>query len=231
MKNILAKLHAIMEEADYIQKDKRNAAQSYNYASEAAIKERLHGLLVKHKVLFTISCTGQTVEARTTAKGGDSNLTLARFGYAFHDVDTGEKLEGSFEAQGSDGQGKGIYKAITGAIKYILTSTFLIPTGDDPEDDDGNTAAGKVVPNDQKAVPYQDFKYSKPLPNSIPSKGGTQKQCQAPDCGKMYSPKPGTEAFSTVCMDCYKQIKNGQKPPVTAFALPVIEVPTSDIPF
>jgi len=31
----------------------------------------------------------------------------------------------------------GIYAAVTGAIKYALTSTFLIPTGDDPEQDRG----------------------------------------------------------------------------------------------
>lgn len=35
--------------------------------------------------------------------------------------------------EGMDTGDKAIYKAITGAQKYVLMKTFLIPTGDDPE--------------------------------------------------------------------------------------------------
>ncbi len=53
--------------------------------------------------------------------------------YRFYDIATGEYIEGSMEGDGADSGDKGVYKAITGAIKYIMTSTFLIPTNDDPE--------------------------------------------------------------------------------------------------
>ena len=122
---ILTKLHAIMKEVGYIQKDKTNDFHKYNYASEYAIKSALHTQLVKHKVLFQVSVTGQTI---------DNNRTLMDCGYTFYDVESGESISGTFAGQGEDKLDKGIYKAITGAVKYILTSTFLIPTGDDPEE-------------------------------------------------------------------------------------------------
>ena len=53
------------------------------------------------------------------------------------DSETGECVSGMFYGVGQDSGDKGIWKAVTGAIKYIMTSTFLIPTGDDPEKDEG----------------------------------------------------------------------------------------------
>jgi hypothetical protein len=77
-----------------------------------------------------------TVEKGFGAKG-DENLTTIKLSYEFINVDNpSEKLAGSFEGCGSDKGDKGAYKAITGALKYALTSTFLIETGDDPEKED-----------------------------------------------------------------------------------------------
>lgn len=63
-------------------------------------------------------------------------LTLITMQYHFFDSESGESLEGTFCSQGADSGDKGIFKAITGGIKYILSSIFLIPTGDDPEKDE-----------------------------------------------------------------------------------------------
>lgn len=138
---ILGKLHLIMSEINYIQKDKSNEFHKYNYASEKAIKETLQPKLIEHKVLLQVNVTNQIVQG---------NLTIADFSYAFHDIESGESLEGTFAGQGEDKLDKGIYKAITGAIKYILTSTFLIPTGDDPEAN--NSAEKEPVVSDPKAL-------------------------------------------------------------------------------
>ncbi|MCK9569449.1 ERF family protein [Candidatus Pacearchaeota archaeon] len=130
---LLKKLAAIMAEADYIQKDKRNEFHKYRYASEQAIKEKLHPLLVKHGVLFfPISILQQ--RTAPTKEGGEW-LSDVAIEFAFIDSETGEELRGVGAGTGTDKGDKSVYKAITGAIKYILTTTFLIPTGDDPEDD------------------------------------------------------------------------------------------------
>jgi len=128
-----------MSEIEYIQKDKKNAFHNYSYASEQVIKETVHPLLVKHKVLFLPATSHfESKEIETATKSGTrrSLLTSGSFGFIFFDVDSGESYEGSMPAAGMDEGDKGTYKAITGAIKYILTTAFLIPTGDDPEVDD-----------------------------------------------------------------------------------------------
>src|SRR5262249_31198172 len=106
---------------------KKNAHQGYTYASEKAIKEALHNALVKHGVLFTLSTANPRVE---------NGVTWIDCRYVFRDKDSDEQVEGTFIGSGSARDEKGHYAAITGAIKYILTSTFLIPTGDDPEADE-----------------------------------------------------------------------------------------------
>ena len=44
-----------------------------------------------------------------------------------------EEYFGAITGTGGDQTDKGMYKAITGAIKYIFIKHFLIPTQDDPE--------------------------------------------------------------------------------------------------
>lgn len=124
---ILTKLHKIMSEVGVLDKDKKNTFHNYEYLSESAIKKAIQPLLIKHGVLFTISLD--------TAHQPNDKITYANLKYRFADIDTGQELIGDFVGTGEDKGDKGLYKAITGAIKYILTTTFLIPTNDDPENE------------------------------------------------------------------------------------------------
>jgi hypothetical protein len=124
---ILKKLHAILSDIDYIQKDATNQHHGYNYASEKAIKQALHGAFKEHRVILIPATTDQRIE---------NGITLTHHTFTFYDVDTGDSISTEFCGQGADKQDKGVWKAITGAIKYVLTGTFLIPTGDDPEKDE-----------------------------------------------------------------------------------------------
>jgi hypothetical protein len=55
--------------------------------------------------------------------------------YAFTDVESGEAVVVKVPGEGLDGGDKATYKAMTGALKYALLQTFLIATGDDPENE------------------------------------------------------------------------------------------------
>lgn len=124
-KKLVEKLYDVMASIDEIQKDKKNEFHNYSYASEYAIKKAVHEQLVKERILFKL-------EINSVVKDRDS--TLIEVSYTFVNVDDqSDGVVGQFFAEGKDSGDKGIYKAITGAIKYILTSTFLIPTGDDAE--------------------------------------------------------------------------------------------------
>ena len=128
-----------MTDIERVGKDKKNDFHGYKYASEQAIKEALHPLLVKHGVIFQVNAKNVRREVFVSNKGGRAAVTDLDLEYSFFDVGTGESIQGTFAGTGDDAADKGTYKAITGAIKYILTSTFLIPTGDDPEVADDKT--------------------------------------------------------------------------------------------
>ena len=67
--------------------------------------------------------------------GQNSNVLYIKTHYWFICKDSGEMIDGTYHGAGEDKGDKAIYKAITGALKYILTTSFLIPTGDDPENE------------------------------------------------------------------------------------------------
>ncbi len=62
--------------------------------------------------------------------------------YTFTDVETGEEITTKVAGQGLDAGDKAPYKAMTGALKYALLQSFLLATGDDPEDERINHASG-----------------------------------------------------------------------------------------
>jgi len=64
--------------------------------------------------------------------------------YTFSDVDSDEEIVAKVAGQGLDSGDKAPYKAMTGALKYALLQSFLLATGDDPEDEraDSRTALG-----------------------------------------------------------------------------------------
>lgn len=136
MISLLRKMNGIMEDVQYIQKDKHNKHFDYWFLSEAAIKKHMHKAMVKHRVLF-MPLNVSTVQRITgLGKTEKETLTQVRVLYRFVDIDTGAYIEGESEGTGIDNADKGFYKSLTGALKYILTSHFLIETGDDPEKDE-----------------------------------------------------------------------------------------------
>lgn len=141
---IRKKMLAIMAACSYIQKDKRNDFHKYNYASEAAIKTALHKAMVDNGIIPQFDILEVCEQRQLMDKEGRPGkewLTTIRVAYKFSDIDSQECIEGTFLGSGVDNADKGIYKAVTGAIKYILTSQFLIPTGDDPEGEERPTRA------------------------------------------------------------------------------------------
>ncbi len=126
MQKILKKLGEVMKDIPRIEKDAENKFDGFRYASEKAIKEALHTAFVKHGILFMLD-TGNVIVL------DDKTITID-CEYRFFDIDSGESVSGKFIGAGlKNKKEKGVYGAVTGAIKYILTSTFLIPTGNDPD--------------------------------------------------------------------------------------------------
>lgn len=150
---LLQKLHRIMEQSPYLQKDKKNTHDGYNYLSEEKIKEHFQAMFAKERLLFLPVGTAITKSVdTTTSTGKPTHLTEVVFNYQIVDVDTGHFISGSSSGQGEDRADKGVYKAITGALKYALTTTFLLPAGNDPEEDEA-PAPKKEEPKRQAPDP------------------------------------------------------------------------------
>ena len=138
------KISKVYGAVTYIQKDKRNAFHGYAYASEAAIKDRLHEAFREAGLIFLPPVIEEVKdEVREEKDKKPTVATTIRVKFAIADIDTGEQIEGVLYGRGVDPLDKGIYKALTGALKYYLTTTFLIPTGDDPEAEDSDAPPPK----------------------------------------------------------------------------------------
>lgn len=122
----------------YLQKDKKNEHQKYRYLSESKIKEEVRNLFVANRIYFNYSSDEvSTYEISPTSSGTRQFVTTVKGTWKMVDADNPDhKEDGRWIGTGTDTGDKGLYKAITGGIKYVLNTNFLIPSGDDPEKDD-----------------------------------------------------------------------------------------------
>lgn len=125
-----------------LQKGKVNTFDHYKYFSEAQYKElftRLFGeckLELKHDELAYDFFDGV---------GNQPNGRLVRLLFTLFDVETGFYEETVISGEALDKGDKAGYKAYTGALKYYLADTFMVATGDDPENEspEGKTSDKK----------------------------------------------------------------------------------------
>jgi hypothetical protein len=150
-KTLTSKLLEVSKAIKYLEKDKRNTQQDYRYLSEAKIKETIKKAFEDNGILFNYSTENvREYEISSTRNGAKQFVTIANGKYSFIDVDSDHELNGTWFGSGTDTGDKGLYKAITGGIKYVLNTNFLIPTGDDPENDSENGNGNKTL---SKAAP------------------------------------------------------------------------------
>jgi hypothetical protein len=129
-------LHEIMGKVGYIQKTGKNQFHGYKYAGEADLLDKLRPAMIEAGLILMPSVK--------TVDGPDphGNTTVfVEYVLAHKDGDVWpEKLTaigcGNDRAKSGAIGDKGVYKAITGANKYLLFKLFQIETGDDPERDE-----------------------------------------------------------------------------------------------
>lgn len=130
---LLAKLHQVAEAIDHVEKRGYNDHHKYNFAQAVDVVRTVRGELLKHKIIVLPGANHATHYSDT---GGKGFLTTVLLDYRICDVETGEEINVPWVATGADvGGDKGLYKAFTGGLKYMLISCFLLPMTDDPEHD------------------------------------------------------------------------------------------------
>ena len=129
---LAAKLAAIMGAVSHVPKLGRNDFHKYDFAAEADVVTAIRSELSSRGVVLIPEVT--SLERHEVGNKGRV-LTTAYMRFTFIDSESGTEFSRTWAGWGVDLEDKGGYKAMTGAEKYFLLKTFLIPTGDDPEKD------------------------------------------------------------------------------------------------
>jgi hypothetical protein len=134
---LAAKLVLAMKSIDAVAKTGRNETQRYNYVTAADVGDEVRTALCQYGIAFTHSVTNIERWERPTANGGSMMYVLVEADATFTDSESGESFPVHCAGIGSDTGDKGIYKALTGGLKYALRMNFIIPDNADPENDAG----------------------------------------------------------------------------------------------
>ena len=156
-------LRSALKEKGILKRGGNNSYDKYNYFSEAQYKELFTELFSQYKLELSFN----ELEYNTfTGSQAQSNGRMPKLEFKLTDIETGFYETTTITGEGIDKGDKGGYKAYTGALKYYLANTFMVATGDDPENDspseEMNTKTAK------KATPNQIATLNK-LVNDIPA--------------------------------------------------------------
>lgn len=131
---LIGKLAAIMAEVERIPKNGTNEFHKYKYVTESDLVDALRGKLAKAGIVIIPSVEKATTHVGAVqTKSGSQSLTDLEMSFTIYDAVSDQKITAKWAGQGADAGDKGIYKAMTGGMKYFLMKTFLVSTGDDPE--------------------------------------------------------------------------------------------------
>jgi hypothetical protein len=164
MKLLREHLADVMGVVGYVQKDGKNQAQSYTYASAEAVLKKVNAELsirgiavasvatLEHFNVNHYATQGKTRDGSDFTKQNFRSDAVVKLALTFSkDIVTVDEKTNTTSITREDvtvqGIGastdlgdKAVMKANTAAIKYCLTNAFLISWGDDPEGDAaGNT--------------------------------------------------------------------------------------------
>lgn len=127
------------EMASYVwEKDGKNVAQKYSYITEAQYKKYFEKALeaIGLDYFSDINDVDFMQNLSQSNAGNWTHLTTVKATYTIFDPISGEGRSYTSFGQGADSGDKGIYKAMTGALKYFIATNFLIAENNDPESDE-----------------------------------------------------------------------------------------------
>ena len=134
-------LSEVGREVAYVHKGGTNEAQKYSYARAEDVLKKVNEALFSRGISVGSSATLEYFNVTPyTKKQGNYEKQMFRTDAAVHlslSFSKGEEVR-TVEAVGSatDTADKAVFKANTGALKYVLANAFLISWGDDPEADE-----------------------------------------------------------------------------------------------
>ncbi len=138
--SLIDKLCQVQDAVGLLPKDGWNDHHNYHYTTEGAVLD-----CVRHELASRNIWLQPQVDAwHLLDPVGKMVPAIVEMTFTWRDGDSGEEWAVPWVGCGSDPTDKHIFKAQTGALKFFLLKTFLIPTGDDPETGDDKRFEGKT---------------------------------------------------------------------------------------
>lgn len=130
---IATALHEVMSKVAYVQKTGKNSFHNYKYAGEADLLAVLRPAMVEAGLMLLPSVKSVTPVDEFGNVTVQMEYSLIHKEGEVWPEKLGAAGMGNDKAKNGSVGDKGVYKAITGANKYVLFKLFQIETGDDPE--------------------------------------------------------------------------------------------------
>lgn len=232
LKSIYSKLGKVMSQVSRVPKNGYNSFHKYNYATESDLTESIRPILLEAGLAFFSNVLDQE---------RDGEFTKVKMEFTLADIETGEILKSVYWGEGQDKGDKGLYKAYTGATKYFLMKTFLIPTGDDPEADhsiDERNASKSSAPKQpqRSAAPMDEKTAAQMVVSFGKNKGKTLKEIYLSDKSYldwMLNSDKTNETFKQAIRIMFDAVakKQGTQPEPPPMDYSDIHIDESDLPF
>jgi len=147
------KIAQVMAAIESVPKNGRNDYHNYDYSTDDDVMQSVRPVMAEHNLIALPSVVDRSVERVSTGKKeSDYQLhTQITLEVTLIDGDSGQSKTMTWEGEAQDGQDKGLYKALTSAMKYWALKTFLLSADADVETHDA--AANQPRSNGRSSGP------------------------------------------------------------------------------
>lgn len=178
--HIYEAMKAIADSVTVINKDRRNEGQNYSFRGIEDFYERYNEVfrgnsIVMRPEILTVDRKDYPRYSRDGTIIGTITSVIITVGYHFTSLVDGSFMTTTVVGEGNDFGDKAVYKALSGAQKYALIQTFLLPTGEGVDAEEDNIEKGSKISEPPRSVSAQqpntgDVRAT--LSNALPMRGG-----------------------------------------------------------
>lgn len=134
----------VINQTGFVEKKGKNNRFGYEYAREADYLNHIRDVMASKGLAFSYTVVEEKMNQFSKTSSGNTRYANRQIlEFTLTDTETGFAEHSTLVTYGIDSGDKGVWKGITGAVKYYLAKTFLVPTGDDPENDGGTKYLGE----------------------------------------------------------------------------------------
>jgi hypothetical protein len=120
-----------------IGKNGYNELQRYAYTEASEVFSIVRDAMASHKIVIFPSMLSKNVITRQNPNGKEIMVTEVTMSYSIVDVESSQYVTVIYSGEGMDSGDKGLPKALSICMKYYLRDQFLIPFGEDIENEKG----------------------------------------------------------------------------------------------